>query len=89
LSASTFRRVGWRRAAESAVMPVVATAGGADQLAADTTDARGCRRMAADARQAARPARKRAQAMIVDNDARRARMRKVWAGLNGSAPAAG
>ena len=45
--------------------------------------------MARDIRQAARQARERAQAMIVDNDARRIRMRKMWADLDRSAPPAG
>jgi hypothetical protein len=57
-------------------------------LDADVADTRTCRRTAGDIREAARQARERAQAMLADDGARRARMRKVWADLNDSAPRA-
>jgi anti-sigma B factor antagonist len=72
-----------------AVMPVADSAAQADRLDADVADTRACRRMAGDMREGARQARERAQAMIVDNDARRTRMRKVWVALDDSAPPAG
>jgi hypothetical protein len=67
-------------------MPVATTAAGADQPDADP---RASRRMAGDIRQTARQARERAQAMLVDNNARRTRMRKMWANMEGSAPPVG
>jgi hypothetical protein len=45
----------------------------ADQLDADVADTRTCRRTAGDTREAARQARERAQTMLVDDSARRAR----------------
>jgi anti-anti-sigma factor len=71
-----------------AVTPMAAATPKADRLDADVADTRTCRRTAGDIRQAARQARERAQAVLVDDGARRARMRKVWADLNDSAPRA-
>jgi anti-anti-sigma factor len=70
------------------VTPMAAATPKADQLDADVADTRTCRRTAGDIREAARQARERAQAMLADDGARRARMRKVWADLNDSAPRA-
>jgi hypothetical protein len=74
---------------DRAVTPTAAATPTADQLDADVADTRTCRRMTGDIRESARQARERAQAMLVDDGARRARMRKVWADLNDSAPCAG
>ncbi|HEX8630827.1 MAG TPA: STAS domain-containing protein [Catenuloplanes sp.] len=88
------RTAGLRASADSggpgwAVMPVAATATGADQRDVDVANARACRRAAAETRQAAGQAWERARAMIVDDNARRARMRAVRAGSDGSAPPSG
>jgi hypothetical protein len=58
-------------------------------LDADTADMRACRRTADDIRQAAGQARERAQAMIVDDAARRTRIRRMRADMDGSAPPSG
>lgn len=70
-----------------AVASAAAVAEPGQKVSRDISAAQACRSDAVEIRQAARLARKRAQTMLSDDDARRARMRVAWAGRAGNGPA--